>query len=54
MLVCNGLTASAVREKDTIKHEFAKKQGYEVFVIWEIDWHSDKEIAIQKMLEFLE
>lgn len=53
MLVCNGLTASAVRERDTIKHEYAKKFGYDVLVIWEIDWHSDKEASIQKMLEFL-
>ena len=53
MLVCNGLTASAVREKDFIKHEYAKNHGYEIFVIWEIDWHSNKEAAVQKMLEFL-
>ena len=53
ILVCNGLTVSAVRERDFIKHEFAKKFGYEVLVIWEIDWHTDKEAAIQKMLEFI-
>lgn len=53
MLVCNGLTVSAVRERDITKLEHAKKFGYDVFVVWEIDWHADREAAIQRMLAFL-
>lgn len=53
MLVCNGLTVSAVRERDVTKLEHAKKFGYDVFVVWEIDWHADREATIQKMLMFL-
>jgi G:T-mismatch repair DNA endonuclease (very short patch repair protein) len=53
MLVCNGLTVSAVRERDVTKLEHAKKFGYDVFVVWEIDWHADREATIQKMLTFL-
>lgn len=53
MLVCNGLTVSAVRERDVAKLEHAKKFGYDVFVVWEIDWHADREATIQKMLTFL-
>lgn len=53
MLVCNGLTVSAVRERDVTKLEHAKKFGYDIFVVWEIDWHADREATIQKMLTFL-
>ena len=53
MIVCNGLTAAAVRTRDIEKLEYAKKFGYQVLVVWEIDWHSDKEATIQKMIEFL-
>lgn len=53
MIVCNGLTVAAVHARDVEKSEHAKKFGYEVLVIWEIDWHSDKETTIQKMIKFL-
>ncbi len=53
MLVCNGLTVLAVRERDDTKLTHAKKFGYDVFVVWEIDWHADKESIIQKLLTFL-
>jgi len=54
MLVCNGLTAKAVRERDNAKHLHAEKFGYALLVVWEIDWHSAKEDTIQKMIKFLE
>jgi len=53
MIVCNGLTAAAVHARDIEKSEYAKNFGYQVLVIWEIDWHADKELSLQKMIEFL-
>jgi very-short-patch-repair endonuclease len=53
MVVCNGLTVAAVHARDVEKSEHAKKFGYEVLVIWELDWHANKEAAIQKLTEFL-
>jgi G:T-mismatch repair DNA endonuclease (very short patch repair protein) len=53
MIVCNGLTAAAVHARDIEKSEYAKNFGYQVLVIWEIDRHADKELSLQKMIEFL-
>jgi very-short-patch-repair endonuclease len=53
MIVCNGLTVAQVHARDVEKTEHAKKFGYEVLVVWEIDWHANKHAVIQKMIEFL-
>ena len=40
-------------EIDKIKIECARKNGYDVLIVWEHDYRKDKENTIQKCLNFL-
>jgi G:T-mismatch repair DNA endonuclease (very short patch repair protein) len=42
-------TAGEVRARDNRKIEGLKKLGYQVIVIWERDWHYDRENQIQRI-----
>lgn len=47
------LTAKETWLKDKVKIEMANNNGYEVLVIWENDYKTDKEKEIQKCISFL-
>lgn len=46
-------TAKELWEFDEYKVNLAKSKGYEVLIIWEKDWNSDKQGTIKKCLDFL-
>jgi hypothetical protein len=48
-----GRLASEIWEKDRLKIESAKSQGYDVVVIWEDDYHANPELVIKSAIEFL-
>lgn len=52
-LMFKSQTAAEIRKRDVMKNKYASKFGYEVMVVWEIDWHDNKEDLIQKILKFL-
>jgi len=40
-------------EQDKIKEDFIKKEGFEVFVVWEYDYDTDKETILNNCVKFL-
>jgi hypothetical protein len=49
----NTRTAKEIWEKDLKKEKIALDEGYKVLVIWESDYHNNKNLVIQKCLNFL-
>ena len=49
-----GYTAKDIWAKDAYKQKVAEYHGYEVLVIWDSEYKSDKEGTIQKCLDFLQ
>ena len=47
------LISKDIWEKDKKRINFIKDQGYEVFIIWESEYNENKEMAINKCLNFL-
>lgn len=47
------LTAQEVWERDRLKHEAARSQGYEVMVVWEGDFKTDPDQTVQRAIDFL-
>jgi hypothetical protein len=47
------LHAHEIWKKDEAKINCAKENGYEILVIWELDYKNDKQGTIQKCLDFL-
>jgi G:T-mismatch repair DNA endonuclease (very short patch repair protein) len=47
------LYAKDIWEKDKIKISLARNRGFDVLVIWELDFKKDKEIVIQKCIDFM-
>lgn len=47
------ITVSDVWNKDKMKLDFFKSQGYDVLVVWEDDYYKDKNEVINKCMEFL-
>lgn len=46
-------SAKEIWEKDKEKLQFAKDQGFDVLVIWEYKYNTDKEQVIQECIDFL-
>ena len=46
-------TAKEIWENDRLKKECAEKHGFEVFYVWENDWHKDSSKILKDCLEFL-
>ena len=42
-----------VWEKDKVKIDIAKSHGFDILIIWEVEYRSDKNDTIQKCLNFL-
>ena len=49
----DGSSASDVWERDKKKIDFAKKSGYDVFIVWDNDYKKDKINILEKCLNFL-
>jgi hypothetical protein len=47
------LTAKDIWEKDKLKLELANKEGFDVLIIWDSEYKSDKINILKKCLEFL-
>jgi hypothetical protein len=47
------LTAQEIWDRDAVKLQVAKENGYEVLVIWENEFHSDKQGILNKCINFL-
>lgn len=45
--------AEEIWEYDKIKIQTADDQGYKVLIVWENDYHNDKEKTLQKCIDFL-
>jgi hypothetical protein len=43
-------TAKEIQEKDAKKLEYYKTKGFDVLVIWECDWNSNKDFCKQRIL----
>ena len=52
-LMYGGKTASEIWAKDDDKIETAKKAGYEVKVVWESEYNSNKQQTVKECIEFL-
>jgi hypothetical protein len=52
-ILFNGLSVKEIRIKDEVKLKHALDNGYQVFIVWEIDWHANKEQTMQKIVNFL-
>ena len=50
----SGRTASDVWKADEDKINFAKRIGFDVLVVWEMDYNSNKDKVLSQCLEFLE
>jgi hypothetical protein len=49
MISIKKMKAEEIWKKDQHKQNLAKQQGYDVFVIWEMDWHSNKEEVLEQV-----
>ncbi len=47
------IPAKEIWEKDRIRHELVKEQGYEVLTIWEKEYNENPEEVKQRCLRFL-
>jgi len=47
------MSSEEIWEYDKIKIDSIVKEGYEVLVIWESDYKENKELAIQKCINFI-
>lgn len=45
--------ASDIWLRDDLKHQCAKRMGFDVFVVWESDFHQNREGVIQECLKFI-
>ena len=46
-------TKQQIHDRDNHKRIIAENAGYQVMVVWETDYHSDKEEVIKKCIQFL-
>ena len=46
-------TSENIWKKDLIKKEFAEKNGFQVFVVWEQDYRKNKEEILKQCIKFL-
>jgi hypothetical protein len=50
----NGPTANDIWERDKLKIDLAKSEGFDVLVIWDSEYRKDKNKTIEKCLNFLQ
>ena len=49
----DGPTAKEIWERDNLKKNLAKNEGFDVLIIWDSEYRKDKNKTIKKCLNFL-